>query len=243
MNPALFDLNALPDKAPEYDLTELFEAGCHFGHQVEKWNPKMGKYIFTQKGGVHIFDLEKTAAQLKLAYNAAYALGKNGKTLIVVGTKRQARDTVTKTCSENNVPYIASRWLGGLMTNWDQVKKSLTRMTEIENGLQSGKFDRYTKYERLQLEKEQGRLERFFNGIRDLKQLPDALFIIDVRKEKNVINEANSMDVFTIGLVDSNSDPTKVDLPIPANDDGQKSLELIIDTIVAGYTAGKKDMN
>lgn len=243
MNSALFDLNALPDKAPDYDLTELFEAGCHFGHQVEKWNPKMKKYIFTQKGGVHIFDLEKTAAQLKLAYNAAYALGKNGKTLVVVGTKRQARETVAKTCSENGVPYIASRWLGGLMTNWDQVKKSLSRMTEIENGLQSGKFDRYTKYERLQLEKEQGRLERFFNGIRDLKQLPDALFIIDVRKEKNVINEANSMGVFTIGLVDSNSDPTKVDLPIPANDDGQKSLELIINTLVAGYTAGKKDMN
>lgn len=243
MNPVLFDLSALPEKAPEYDLTVLFEAGCHFGHQVEKWNPKMKKYIFTQKGGVHIFDLEKTAAQLQLAYNAAYALGKSGKTLVVVGTKRQAREAVTKTCSENGVMYIASRWLGGLMTNWDQVKKSLTRMTEIENGLKSGKFDRYTKYERLQLEKEQGRLERFFNGIRELKQLPDALFIIDVRKEKNVISEANSMGIFTIGLVDSNSDPTKVDLPIPANDDGQKSLELIIDAVVAGYVAGKREMN
>lgn len=243
MNPALFDLSALPDKAPEYDLTELFEAGCHFGHQVEKWNPKMKKFIFTQKGGVHIFDLEQTAAQLKTAYNAAYALGKNGKNLIVVGTKRQARDTVTTTCTENGVMYIASRWLGGLMTNWDQVKKSLTRMTEIENGLKNGKFDHYTKYERLQLEKEQGRLERFFNGIRELKQMPDALFIIDVRKEKNVINEANSMGVFTIGLVDSNSDPTKVDLAIPANDDGQKSLELIIKAVVDGYVAGKRDLN
>lgn len=241
MNPSLLDLSALPEKAPEYDLTELFEAGCHFGHQVEKWNPKMKKFIFTQKGGVHIFDLEKTAAQLKLAYNAAFTLGKTGKTLIVVGTKRQARDTVTSYCTENNMMYIASRWLGGLMTNWEQVKKSLARMTEIENGLKSGKFDRYTKYERLQLEKEQGRLERFFNGIRDLKAIPDALFIIDIKKEKNVINEANSVGVFTIGLVDSNSDPTKVDLPIPANDDGQKSLELIIKAVVDGYVAGKKE--
>lgn len=243
MNPNLFDLSALPEKAPEYDLTELFEAGCHFGHQVEKWNPKMKKFIFTQKGGVHIFDLEKTAAQLRLAYNAAFALGKSGKTLVVVGTKRQARDTVAAYCAEQNVMYIASRWLGGLMTNWEQVKRSLTRMTEIENGLKSGKFDKYTKYERLQLEKEQGRLERFFNGIRELKAMPDALFIIDLKKEKNVINEANSVGVFTIGLVDSNSDPTKVDLAIPANDDGQKSLELIIKAVVDGYVAGKRDVS
>jgi small subunit ribosomal protein S2 len=242
MNTTLLDLSNLPQVAPEYDLTELFEAGCHFGHQVEKWNPKMKKFIFTQKGGVHIFDLEKTAAQLQLAYNAAHALGKNGKTLIVVGTKRQAREAVTKIAGENGVMFIASRWLGGLMTNWDQVKQSLTRMTEIENGLKSGKFDRYTKYERLQLEKEQGRLERFFNGIRELKAMPDALFIIDVKKEKNVINEANSVGTFTIGLVDSNSDPTKVDVTIPANDDGQKSLELIIQAVVDGYVAGKREL-
>lgn len=243
MNATLLDLAALPEKAPAYDLTELFEAGCHFGHQVDKWNPKMKKYIFTQKGGVHIFDLEKTAAQLQLAYNAAYALGKNGKTLVVVGTKRQAREAVTQHCSDHGVMYIASRWLGGLITNWDQVKKSLSRMTEIENGLKSGKFDKYTKYERLQLEKEQGRLERFFNGIRDLKQVPDALFIIDVRKEKNVIHEANSVGVFTIGLVDTNSDPTKVDLAIPANDDGQKSVDLIVKAVVDGYVAGKHETN
>jgi small subunit ribosomal protein S2 len=242
MNPSLLNLDTLPAKAPEYDLTELFEAGCHFGHQVEKWNPKMKKFIFGEKGGVHIFDLEKTAAQLQLAYNAAYELGKQGKSMIVVGTKRQAREIVTQTCGDNGVMYIASRWLGGLLTNWDQVKKSLRRMTEIEEGLKTGKFDKYTKYERLQLEKEQGRLERFFHGIRDLKTEPEALFIIDVRREKNVIREANSMGVFTIGLVDSNSDPTSVDLAIPANDDGQKSLELIIKAVVDGYVAGKKEV-
>lgn len=240
MNTTLLDLNSLPNKAPTFDLVELFEAGCHFGHQVDKWNPKMKRFIYGEKGKVHIFDLEKTASQLTLAYNAAYELGRLGKTLIVVATKRPFREMIVNECETNGVMCISSRWLGGLLTNWEQVKKSLKRMLEIERGLESGAYDKYTKYERLMLEKEQGRLERFFNGIRDMKGIPDALFIIDVKREKNAVKEANTNNVFTIGLVDSNSNPDEVDVPIPANDDGQKSVELIAKAVIAGYVAGKQ---
>lgn len=238
MQSSLIDLTSLPNKAPDFDLMELFEAGVHFGHQVDKWNPKMAPYIFTEKGKVHIFNLEKTVEQLKVAYNVAYQLGATGKTLVVVGTKKQARDLVETICAENNVLYIASRWLGGILTNWEQVKRSLRRMLDIEEGLKTGKFDKYTKYERLQMEKEMGRLERFFVGIRELKGMPDALFIIDLRKEKNAIKESTSVGLFTIGLVDTNADPTSVDVVIPGNDDGVKSIELILKTVVAGYKAG-----
>lgn len=242
MNQELLDLNNLPNKAPEFDLGELFEAGVHFGHQVDRWDPKMKQYIYGEKGGVHIFDLEKTAAQLTLAYNAAYELGRSGKTLVVVGTKRQFREFVTSTATANGVSYIVSRWLGGLLTNWDQVKKSLKRMIDIETGLETGAYAKYTKYERLRLAKEQGRLERFFNGLRNLKSEPDALFILDTKREKNAIKESNSNDIFTIGIVDSNANPTEVDIAIPANDDGQKSVELIVATIISAYAAGKKDL-
>lgn len=242
MNQELLDLSVLPNKAPEFDLAELFEAGVHFGHQVDRWNPQMKKYLYGEKGGVHIFDLEKTAAQLTLAYNAAYELGRSGKTLVVVGTKRQFREFIATTATAHGVSYITSRWLGGLLTNWDQVKKSLKRMIDIEKGLETGAYAKYTKYERLQLAKEQGRLERFFNGLRDLKNEPDALFIVDTKREKNAIKESNSNNLFTIGLVDSNANPTEVDVAIPANDDGQKSVELIVTTIIAAYAAGKKDM-
>lgn len=240
MNPSLLNLSALPDKAPTFEIADLFEAGCHFGHQVDRWNPKMKRFIFGEKGKVHIFDLEKTATQLTLAYNAAFELGKQGKTMIVVGTKRQCREMVAETAKANGVMYISSRWLGGLLTNWEQVKKSLRRMLDIEDGLKTGKYDKYTKYERVQLEKEQGRLERFFDGIREMKSIPDALFIVDTKREKNAIKEANTNHVFTIGLVDSNANPNEVDIAIPANDDGQKSVELIVKAVIGGYVAGKK---
>lgn len=243
MNTHLFDLGTLPNKAPAFDLTELFEAGCHFGHQVDRWNPKMARFIYGEKGNIHIFDLEKTAAQLALAYNAAYALGKSGKTMVVVSTKRPFREMVAQIAEEHGVMYITSRWLGGLLTNWDQVRNSLKRMLTIEEGLKTGKFDKYTKYERLQLEREQGRLERFFNGIRGLKNPPDALFVIDTKKEKNAVRESNVNNLFLIGMVDSNCNPDEVDVAVPANDDGQKSVELIAKAVITGYAAGKKDMD
>lgn len=236
----MLDITNIPNKAPEYNLQELLEAGCHFGHQVAKWHPHMQKYIYMEKDGVHIFDLGKTAAQLQLAYNAAYEIGKTGKTLVMVGTKRQAREVITERAATNSVPYITSRWLGGLLTNWEQVKKSLKRMIFIEEGLKNDTFKGYTKYERTQLEKELIRLKRFFDGIRTLTNKPDALFIIDVNREKVAVREAQN-GTFTIALVDSNSNPDDIDIVIPANDDGHKSVEYIIDAVMAGYTAGKND--
>lgn len=235
------DLSKLPEKSPEVELSDLLEAGVHFGHQSSKWHPKMKQWIYVEKNGVHIFDLVKTAEQLKIAYNAAYKLGKEGKTLIAVGTKRRARDLIEAAAKDSGMMYITARWLGGLLTNWEQVRVSLKKMITIEKGLESGAYDKYTKYERVQLEKELLRLRRFFDGIRDLTDRPDALFVIDINKEDLVIREASTTHIPTIAVVDSNVDPDQVTIPIPANDDGRKSLELIINFVAAGYKAGRAD--
>jgi small subunit ribosomal protein S2 len=199
----------------------------------------MAKWIYAEKDDVHIFDLIKTVEQLKLAYNIAYALGKQGKSLVVVGTKKQARDIVKELCTAAHMQYIASRWLGGLLTNWEQVQKSLARMLHIEKGLQEGAFTQFTKYERVLLEKEKGRLERFFGGLRELKAKPDMLFVIDPGRESVAISEASRTGVPIIGMVDTNTDPDKVDVVIPANDDSEKSIRLIAEAVIAGYTAGR----
>jgi small subunit ribosomal protein S2 len=233
------DFSTLPDKAPEMTLETLFEAGCHFGHQASKWHPSMKEWIYTEKDGVHIIDLAKTATQLKLAYNLAYDLGKSGKTLVVVGTKRQARDVVKAAATDAGAYYITSRWLGGLLTNWEQVGKSLKRMIQIEEGLKTDAFKGYTKFERVQMEKEQTRLGRFFEGIKTLKKAPDFLFVIDPGREKNVLKEAQSVGVPIMALIDTNSDSYAVDLPIPANDDALASLTCIIEYVLAGFKAGK----
>lgn len=237
----MIDTALLPNKAPEYSLEELLEAGCHFGHQVAKWHPRIKNFIHMEKDGVHIFDLAKTAAQLQLAYNAAYELGKTGKTLVMVGTKRQVKEIVEAVGTEHGVAFIGSRWLGGLLTNWDQVRRSLKRMIDIDEGLRTDKFKGYTKFERNQLDKELSRLKRFFEGIRGLTNKPDALFVIDINREKVAVREAGTIGTFTMAIVDSNANPDLVDLAIPANDDGHKSVEYIVKAVIAGYVAGKND--
>lgn len=237
----MLDVTALPNKAPEYDLRDLLEAGCHFGHQSRRWHPKMAKWIYTEKDGVHIFDLAKTAQQLQMAYNYAYDLGKNGKVLVIVGTKKQAKDVIKEIVTPTGMMTITSRWLGGLLTNWEQVNKSLKRMVEIEKGLQEGKFDQYTKRERVLLDKERARLERFFGGIRELKGKPDALFIIDPGNEKVAVLEAQRVGVPMMALVDSNTNPEAIDIPVPANDDAVRSITFITQAIVDAYQAGKNN--
>lgn len=236
-------LNDLTPHAPDYDLNELLEAGAHFGHQSRKWHPAMAEYIYMEKDGIHIFDLAKTAAQMKLAYDYAYHLGMNGKTVVFVATKRQAREIVKAAAEDAGAMFITARWLGGLLTNWEQVSKSLKRMLDIEEGLATDKFKGYTKFERNQMEKEQNRLERFFAGIAKLRQRPDALFIIDPLREKNAVKEAEAMNVPIIAMVDSNSDPRPVTVAIPANDDAATSIELVVKAVAAGYKAGKADKN
>lgn len=235
----MIDFASLPQQAPEFDLRELLEAGAHFGHQSRRWHPKMAAWIYTEKDGVHIFDLAKTAKQLQIAYNYAYDLGKKGKTIIIVGTKKQAREVIKEVATPAGLMTITSRWLGGLLTNWEQVNKSLRRMLDIEKGLTEGKFDKYTKRERVLLDKERSRLERFFGGIRELKGKPDALFIIDPGREKVVVLEAQKVGVPMIALVDSNTNPEAIDIPIPANDDAVRSITYITKAVVGGYLAGR----
>lgn len=235
------DFSKLPNKAPEYDLMTLLEAGCHFGHQKAKRHPRMNEYIYAEKDGIHIFDLAITAKQLQLAYNFVYDQALKGKTMVMVGTKKQAKELVETAAKESGSHYITARWLGGFLTNWTQVKRSLKAMLDIESGLKSGKFDGYTKFEKVQLEKERVKLARFFDGLRDLKQSPDFLFVVDINREKNAIKEAKNMGTPVVAIVDSNSDPEGVDIVIPANDDAVRSLSFLITEVSKAYQEGKKE--
>lgn len=234
------NLSNLPDQAPEYDLRDLLEAGCHFGHQRNKWNPKMDEYIFADKEGVHIFDLAKTAEQLQLAYNYFYKLGKQGKKVIMVGTKRHAREVVEEVAKESGMMYIVSRWLGGFLTNWTQIKKSLDSLIKMKASFEAGEYDDLTKFEQSQLKKEISRLERFFEGIIDLSTPPDVIFVVDPIKEKIAVKESNLSDIPVVGIVDSNADPDLLAIPIPANDDAAKSVAFIVEEIGKAYLEGSK---
>lgn len=235
------DFSKIPNKAPEYDLIDLLEAGCHFGHQKAKRHPRMDEYIYAEKDGIHIFDLAITAKQLQNAYNFVYDQASKGKTMVTVGTKKQARELVEEAAKESGTQFITSRWLGGFLTNWTQVKRSLRKMLDIESGLKSGKFDGYTKFEKVQLEKERIKLARFFEGLRDLKKSPDFLFVVDINREKNAIAEAKNMGIPVVAIVDSNSNPDGIDIVIPANDDAVRSLGFLIGEISKAYQAGKND--
>jgi small subunit ribosomal protein S2 len=236
----MIDTNNLPNVAPDFDLREMLEAGCHFGHDASHWHPKMAPWIYMEKDGIHIFDLQKTAEQLKIAYNYFYDLGTKGKTVVFVGTKRQARETIEEKAPKAGVFYITSRWLGGLLTNWEQVGKSLKRMIDLEEGLAGDKFAKYTKYEQSQLEKKKNRIGRFFTGLRGMNDLPAALFIIDPRKEQNAVHEATVTNIPMIGLVDSNANPSALDIVIPANDDGRGSIDFIVGALTEAYAKGKE---
>ncbi len=237
----MLDLTKLPSKAPEYDLTALFEAGCHFGHQKNKWHPKMRSFIYMEKDGIHIFDLAKTASQLQLAYNALYQLGLEGKNVVMVGTKRSVRDIVAKTAQDSGMLYITARWLGGLFTNWDQVKLSLKKLITTEEKLKSGGFKGYTKYEILQIEEDVIRLDRFFGGIRGLEKLPDCVVVIDPNHETIAVKESRHVNVPVIALIDSNGNPDLVDIAIPANDDSPASVALIVAELTKAYQQGRAD--
>lgn len=234
------DFSEYPDKAPEYDLRDFLEAGMHFGHSSAKWHPKMNDFIYMQKDGVHIFDLAKTETQLKLAYNFLFDLGSKGKKVIFVGTKRQARDLVREKASEAGALYMAQRWMGGMLTNWNQINKSIKRMNTISSGLESGKFDGYTKFERVQLEKEYNRLARFFEGVKDLKGSPDCIVVIDPKREKNAVAEATKVGIPVVALIDSNTNPANIDLPIPGNDDAISSIEIVLTELSKAYAEGRK---
>ncbi len=222
------------------DLTKMLEAGMHFGHLARRWHPKMSKFIWQNRDGVHIFDLLKTSKCIQVACNEAKRMTAEGKTIVFVGTKRQASAIVKAEAERAGSPYIVSRWPGGLMTNWEQVQKSLERFKYLRDGFKEEKFNQYTKKERVVMEKEMTRLQRFFGGVVDLKKPADALFIVDVLREKSAIREARALGVKVFAIVDSNVDPEVVDYPIPANDDAVRSIKLIVEKFADAISEGKQ---
>lgn len=221
------------------DLQELLEAGCHFGHQARRWNPKMAPYIYAERDGVHIFDLAKTAEALEKASTILYEAARDGKAVVFVGTKRQAQQIVKEEVSNAGAMYITTRWPGGLLTNWEQVGKSVKKLGTMKKEKEEGKYQMYTKKENVLIDRQILKLERFFGGIAGLTKIPEILVITDINKEIVAVKEAKAKGVFVIAICDSNVDPDSVDLVIPANDDAVGSLKLIIAALAKAFKEGK----
>jgi small subunit ribosomal protein S2 len=224
---------------------ELLEAGVHFGHLTRKWNPKMAPYIFMEKNGIHLIDLNKTAVKLEESAEALKNIVKSGRKVLFVATKKQAKEIIETEAARVNMPFVTERWLGGMLTNFTTVRKSIKKMQTIDKMATDGTYQNINKKERLMLEREKAKLQRLFGGISDLNRLPAALFIVDIKREHIAIAEAKKLNIPTFAVVDTNSDPTVVDFPIPANDDAAKSIALIAkvmtNAIAEGLTERKKD--
>lgn len=213
-------------------LEDLLDAGAHFGHQTKRWNPKMEEYLYGSENGVHIFDLTKTKPALEEALEFLANAKKEGKTILLLGTKKQVKEKIAKVGEELGVPYINERWLGGTISNFGQMQKSLRKMEEMQANVVSGAYNKFTKKERLLIDREITRLERFFGGIKNLKNVPDVLFVVDTKRESSAIHEAGiSKKVKVVGIVDSNSDPDGVDYVIPMNDDASKALDYVLELV------------
>lgn len=223
----------------DVDLKELLDAGCHFGHQARRWNPKMRKFIYTERDGVHIFDLTKTGSNLEAAMEFVRDMVRAGKEVVFVGAKRQAKAIVREEAVKVGAPYVTERWLGGMLTNWEEMDRRLHKLTKLKKQRDNGELTKYTKREQTLINKEIERLERFFGGISTLTKKPEALFIVDTHREATAVYEANKLGIKVIGMVDSNADPMVVDYPIPANDDAVRSIKLIVEKIGQAYADGK----
>ncbi len=208
-------------------MKQLLEAGVHFGHQTRRWNPKMKKYIFTERNGIYIIDLQKTVKKVEEAYRWVKELAANGGTVLFVGTKKQAQESVKEEAIRSGMYYVNQRWLGGTLTNFETIQKRITRLKDIERMAEDGTFDVLPKKEVVQLKKQQERLEKFLGGIKDMKRIPDALFIIDPRKERIAVAEAHKLNIPIVGMVDTNCDPDEIDVVIPANDDAIRAVKLL----------------
>src|SRR3954451_11051494 len=217
---------------------QLLEAGVHFGHLKKKWNPKMLPYIFAEKKGIHIIDLNKTTESLQEAAAALKQIAKSGKKIMFVATKKQSKEIVTECAQRVNMPYVTERWLGGMLTNFNTVRKSVKKMQSIEKMLGDGTFDSITKKERLTLSRDKEKMEKVLGGIAQLGRVPAALFIVDIGHEHIALAEAKRLGITTFGVVDTNSDPNKIDFPIPANDDATKSIAIIPNYIAAAIAEG-----
>ncbi|WP_017753785.1 30S ribosomal protein S2 [Calidifontibacillus oryziterrae] len=208
-------------------MKQLLEAGVHFGHQTRRWNPKMKRYIFTERNGIYIIDLQKTVRKVEEAFNFMKEVAANGGTILFVGTKKQAQDSVKEEAERCGMYYVNQRWLGGTLTNFETIQKRIQRLKDIEKMREDGTFDVLPKKEVVNLNKELERLEKFLGGIKEMKATPDCLFIIDPRKERIAVAEAHKLNIPIVGIVDTNCDPDEIDYVIPGNDDAIRAVKLL----------------
>jgi small subunit ribosomal protein S2 len=230
------------DVAASVTIKDLLEAGVHFGHQTRRWNPKMKPYIFGERNGIYIIDLQKTHRLLQDALQFVQELAAQGKTVMFIGTKRQAQEAIAEEAKRCGMPYVTERWLGGLLTNFVTVRRSLERLRELEmtlTGPQEAQRERLTKKELAHLDKERGKLEKNLTGIKGMKSVPDAVFVIDTRREAIAVAEARKLKIPVIGVLDTNSDPDEVDVPIPGNDDALRAIRLFAGKVAEAVLAGR----
>jgi|SRR3989344_719204 len=224
----------------EVTLKELLEAGAHFGHQARRWNPKMKRFIYGERGGVHILDLVQTKKGLDEAVEYLKKLAGEGKVILFVGTKRQAAGIVKDQAVKIGMPYLTQRWVGGLLTNWQEISKRIRKLHEMKEKREKGEYKVYTKKEQLLLDREIAKLDKFLGGVAALEKLPDALFVVDTHREEVAVLEANRMGIPVVGIVDTNADPEKIDYIIPSNDDAVKAVELIVRSVAEAIESGSK---
>ncbi len=228
---------------PRVTLEQLLAAGAHFGHLTRRWDPKMREFIFMERNGIHIIDLKKTQAKIDEACNAIQAIVEDGYEVLFVGTKKQAKEIIRTEAERSGMFYVTERWLGGTLTNFSTIKKSIKHLKNLEKMANDGTYDKISKKEILQIEREKEKLKKVLSGIEEMKRLPGAVFIVDTKKENIAVRESKKLNIPVFAIVDSNSDPTVVDYPIPANDDAAKSISIISRSLADAIIAGRQKVN
>ena len=221
-------------------MKQLLEAGVHFGHQTRRWNPKMAQYIFTERNGIYIIDLQKTVKKLEEAYFFVRDTAAAGESILFVGTKKQAQDAIREEAERAGMFYVNARWLGGMLTNFTTMRTSIARLNQLKKMQEDGTFDLLPKKEVIKLQLEIAKLEKYLGGVKDMKKLPGAMFVVDPRKEKNAIAEARKLKIPVVAIVDTNCDPDEVDYVIPGNDDAIRAIKLISATMANAVLEGKQ---
>ncbi len=221
-------------------MKQLLEAGVHFGHQTRRWNPKMAEYIFTERNGIYIIDLQKTAKKIEEAYAFIRDVALDGKDILFVGTKKQAQEAITEEAKRIGMYYVNNRWLGGMLTNFKTIRKSIDRLYQLQKMEEDGTFELLPKKEVMKLKKEMEKLEKNFGGIKEMKDMPGAMFVVDPRKEKIAIAEAKRLNIPVVAIVDTNCDPEEVDYVIPGNDDAIRAVKLIVECIANAVLEAKQ---
>lgn len=221
-------------------MKSLLEAGVHFGHQTRRWNPKMAEYIFTERNGIYIIDLQKTVGKVEEAYTFIKDVASNGGEILFVGTKKQAQESIENEAKRCGMHYVSQRWLGGMLTNYKTIRKRIERLQQLEKMEEDGTFDVLPKKEVIKLRHEAERLEKFLGGIKNMQRVPDVLFVVDPRKEKIAVKEAKILGIPVVGIVDTNCDPDEVDFIIPGNDDAIRAVKLLTETTANAVLEGKQ---